>query len=73
MLAHKQAMHDMIYMVWFAKLARQAPAMLQIDEFIKTGTFAALNEAKASVAGGDAPQKQKAVQSKAQDLAAKFL
>lgn len=50
-----------------------AVAALQIDEFINTGTFAALNEAEASVQGGDAPEKQKAVQSKAQDLAAKFL
>lgn len=53
-------------------IARWALAV-QIDEFIKTGTFAALNEAEAFVEGGDAPEKQKAVQSKAQDLAAKFL
>lgn len=47
--------------------------LLQIDEFIKTGTFAALNQAEASGEGGDAPEKTKAVPSKAQDLAAKFL
>lgn len=47
--------------------------MLQIDEFIRTGTFAALNEAEASVQGGDALEKQTAVQGKAKDLAAKFL
>ena len=47
--------------------------MPQIDEFIKTGTLAALNEAEASAEGGDAPQKQKAVKGKAKDMAAKFL
>ncbi|KAL3163075.1 hypothetical protein ABBQ32_009495 [Trebouxia sp. C0010 RCD-2024] len=45
----------------------------KIDEFIRTGTFAALNEAEASVQGGDALEKQTAVQGKAKDLAAKFL
>ena len=47
--------------------------MLQIDEFIKTGTLAALNEAEASIGGGDALQKQTAVEGKAKDMAAKFL
>lgn len=47
--------------------------MLQIDEFIKTGTLAALNEAEASAEGGDVPQKHKAVEGKAKDMAAKFL
>ncbi len=47
--------------------------MLQIDEFITTGTLAALSEAEASVEGGDAPEKQKAVEGKAKDMAMKFL
>lgn len=46
---------------------------MQIDEFIKTGTLAALHEAEAGAEGGDAPQKQQAVASKAKDLASKFL
>ncbi len=46
---------------------------MQIDEFIKTGTLAALNEAEASVDDGDAPEKQKAVDDKAKDMAVKFL
>ena len=47
--------------------------LVQIDEFIKTGTLAALHEAQASAEGGDAPQKEQAVEGKAKDMAAKFL
>ena len=46
---------------------------LQINEFIKTGTFAALTEAQDAVEGGDAEEKGKAVQSKGKDMALKFL
>ena len=50
---------------------------LQIDEFIKTGTFAALTEADNAVEGGDADKKGEAVESKAKvagkDMAMKFL
>ena len=70
-VVHKQEWHELYGVM--CHTARWAIASLQIDEFIKTGTFAALNEAEASIQGGDAPEKQKAVQSKAQDLAAKFL
>ncbi|DBA94786.1 TPA: hypothetical protein ACH3X1_002331 [Trebouxia sp. C0004] len=48
-------------------------SMDKIDEFITTGTLAALSEAEASVEGGDAPEKQKAVEGKAKDMAMKFL
>jgi len=47
--------------------------VLQIDEFITTGTLAALSEAEAAVQGGDAPGKQNAVEGKAKDMAMKFL
>jgi len=47
--------------------------VLQIDEFITTGTLAALSEAEASVEGGDAPEKKTAVEGKAKDMAMKFL
>ena len=47
--------------------------LVQIDEFIGTGTLAALNQAEASAEGGDAPQKEQAVAGKAKDMAAKFL
>lgn len=45
----------------------------QIDEFIKTGTLAALSEAEGAVEGGDAPEKQEAVKGKATNMAMKFL
>ncbi|DBA85139.1 TPA: hypothetical protein ACH3X2_005859 [Trebouxia sp. C0005] len=48
-------------------------SMDKIDEFITTGTLAALSEAEAAVEGGDAPEKQKAVEGKAKDMAMKFL
>lgn len=46
---------------------------LQIDEFIKTGTFAALSPADNAVEGGDANKKAEAVEEKAKDMAMKFL
>ena len=64
-------MHTMVCKAF--RLHRSKICLLQIDEFIKTGTLAALHEVQASAEGGDAPQKKQAVESKAQDMASKFL
>ena len=84
MLPEKQAMrveevtttpayHDSIV----GHLTTDVILWLQIDEFIKTGTFAALAEADNAVEGGDADKKGEAVESKAKvagkDMAMKFL